>query len=73
MKDYFGFGDVETSFMYMAGGLECLLMLGLVMVISRVVPDWMLHLSGLLLIVTGFAMFTVILPSFTPGTNLDKQ
>jgi hypothetical protein len=70
MKDYFHYGDVPISFMYMASGAECLIMLALLIFASKVVPDWFLHLVGLLLAAAGYLMMLHYAPQFTPGENV---
>jgi Na+/melibiose symporter-like transporter len=67
MKDFFNYGDVQTSFMYMASGIECLMMLVILIFLSRVVYDWVLHLVGLLLLTLGFVVMVAIVPQFEPG------
>lgn len=70
MRDYFNYGDVPVSFMYMASGAECLIMLALLIYASKVVPDWVLHLVGLLLAAAGYLVMLYYVPQFTPGENI---
>lgn len=70
MKDYFNYGDVPISFMYMASGAECLIMLAVLIFISKVVYDWVLHLVGLLLATAGYLVMLYYVPQFTPGENV---
>jgi hypothetical protein len=69
MKDYFNYGDVPVSFMYMASGAECLIMLAILIFASKVVSDWVLHLVGLLLASVGYLVMLYYVPQFTPGEN----
>jgi len=73
MKEYFNYGDIPISFMYMLSGVECLLLLVTLIFISKVVHDWVLHLAGLLLIVVGYIIMLYYVPQFTPGKKLSLK
>ena len=67
MQDYFGYGMYENSLVYMAGGLEALVVFFAVAIISRHVRDTTLQLVGWVLILAAQVWLLVVIPTFKTG------
>ena len=67
MQDYFGYGVYENSLVYMAGGLEALIVFFGVAFVSRWVRDTTLQLVGWFLMLAAQIWLLVVIPQFERG------
>jgi len=67
MNTYFRFNDMANSYLYLAAGLELLLMFALLTLLTRYVADHRLVLCGLVLMVAALLWNTVTFPLLHTG------
>ncbi|XP_071448637.1 major facilitator superfamily domain-containing protein 8-like [Hetaerina americana] len=69
MKGAWGFGDIGTSMAYLIGGMQCLFLFGILIPVSKVISDTVLHLIGLILLILGMGVLAVVLPIIEKGSH----
>lgn len=69
-QKYYGFNEMDNSWMFLLAGLEMFLVFGLLKVLSRMFSDRLLIIMGLLALITAMGLPIIFLPYAIPGENV---
>eukprot|EP00092_Neocalanus_flemingeri_P003893 GFUD01004190.1.p1 GENE.GFUD01004190.1~~GFUD01004190.1.p1 ORF type:complete len:678 (-),score=158.14 GFUD01004190.1:36-1901(-) len=69
MQEYFDYGDMANSILYLLAGVELIVVFSLLSIASKRVSDKRLISVGLLLMLVALSWLVATLPTFTPSTR----